>query len=560
MSVREGMDVERVRSIAAGLGRSGEGLRALRDEGSSRLRVLQDAWSGPDLDGFGVGWETGAASLEGAADSLVAMHRALLRQAGEQEATSDAVGGGGRGPGWPDRPGVPDVVPDDVFDDLFGGGFGGGWDLPDPFGGPRDAWDRGTDTVEDAWDWAGDRGDDLAEWGRGGLDWLGDRGDDLAHVARGLWDDEVLARWDAGVEALARLGPSVVDVGEQLTQVFTEGRWPRFHEVLASGLLLAGRTAGLGVNLLTGEDHRILESGDGVVTSRHELTTSTPDGRGRVPTDLDALMDIQSDTYDSTEGRGSDNRHVRVTEVVQPDGTSAYVVTVPGTSGLFDFPGSVAGGDDAFDNTSNLELQAGRRSASMEAVMAAMAEAGIPADAPVMLQGHSQGGMVTGELVQDPEFMDRYDVTHMITQGSPNDSRSIPEGVRTLAIEHTNDIVPMVDLGDALAGPPVPLPLPGPLPTVVLPMIPIPNLDPALAGSGDHVTQVRVDPNPGVAPLGVPDAMNAHHYDQYADTVRREIAAGNRALTDYAASAGIDVFLTDDPGSVRITEYGTGRR
>lgn len=553
MSVSEGMDVARVRSVADELGRSGEGLRALRGEGAARLQVLRGAWSGPDLEGFGDGWETSASSLEAAAQSLAAMHRALLRQVGEQETTSGAVGGGGGDPGK-----VPDRVPDDLFDDLFGGG-GGGWDRPDPFGGLPDAWDRGRDAVDDAWDWATDRGEDLAGWGRDGLDWLGDRGDDLADAARDFWDDEVLARWDAGAAALARLGPSLANVGEQLTQVFTEGRWPRFHEVLAGGLLLAGRTAGLGANLLTGRDHRILHSGDGVVTSRHELSTSTPDGRGRVPTDLNALMDIQSDVYDSREGREGDNRYVRVTAVAQPDGSSAYIVTVPGTNGLFDVPGSLTGGDEAFDNTSNLELQAGQRSASMEAVMAAMEAAGIPPDAPVMLQAHSQGGMVAAELVRDPGFMDRYDVTHMITQGSPNDSRSIPEGVRTLAIEHTNDIVPKVDLGDAFAGPPVLVPLPGPLPPVVLPMTPVPNFDPALAGSGDHVTQVRLAPGPGVAPFGVPDDLNAHHYDQYADTVRRELAAGNRALVDYTASAGIDVFLTDDPASVRITEYGTAR-
>ena len=158
----------------------------------------------------------------------------------------------------------------------------------------------------------------------------------------------------------------------------------------ASAILLLGRTGGLFANIATGEDHQIFDSGDGVVTSTNSVEAD-PEVAGRIPTDLNALMQIQNDTYDNTEGRESDNRHVRVTEVRQPDGSSAYIVTVPGTNGLFDFPGSVTGGDEAFDNTSNLELQAGQRSASMEAVEAAMEEAGIPPGAPVMLQGHSQG-------------------------------------------------------------------------------------------------------------------------------------------------------------------------
>lgn len=175
-----------------------------------------------------------------------------------------------------------------------------------------------------------------------------------------------------------------------------------------------------------------------------------------------------------------------------------------------------------------------------------------------MLQGHSQGGMVTGELVQDGDFMDRYNVTHMITEGSPNDSRSILGSVQTLAIEHTNDLVPKVDLGDQLVGERVAIPLPSPMSDVTL-LPGFVNVPPALAGSGGHVTQVQIDPNPGVAPFGVPDEMNAHHYDQYADSVRREIQAGNPAFGDYANGPGIDVFLTDDPDSVTIIEYGTGR-
>lgn len=563
MSVSEGMDVERVRAIAAQLGSSSERIRGVRGEGTGSMRVLDKAWSGADVGGFSSGWDSGASSLESAATALSVLQKDLLRQAEDQERTSGGGGSGGGGGGARD----PGEVLDDLFGDLFGGDGddddGGGWSLPNPVEGLRDAWDRGTDAVEEAWDWGVERSRDLVDWGvdrgREGVEWVGDRVDDLVDVATGLWNDEVVARWDAGLEALQRLGPSIVNFGEQFTQIFTEGRWPRFHEVAASAILLLGRAGGLVANVITGEDHQIFDNGDGVVTSRSEISTTTPDGRGRVPTDLNALMDIQSDTYDNIEGRDSDNRHVRVTEVRQPDGSSAYIVTVPGTNGLFDFPGSVTGGDEAFDNTSNLELQAGQRSASMEAVMAAMDEADIPEGSPIMLQGHSQGGMVTAELLQDPEFMNDYNVTHMITQGAPNDSRSIPDSVQTLAIEHTNDIVPMVDVGDAYAGPPVAIPTPLGLPPVILPMTPIPNFDPALAGSGDHVTQVRVDPNPGVAPFGVPDEMNAHHYDQYADTVRQEIAAGNPDFTQYAHSPGMDVFLTDDSGSVTITEYGTAR-
>ena len=164
-------------------------------------------------------------------------------------------------------------------------------------------------------------------------------------------------------------------------------------------------------------------------------------------------------------------RQIRITEVTTTDANgnprTAYIVNVPGTDGLGEFPGSITGSDNPFDNTSNLELQAGERSASMEAVEAAMREAGIPPGAPVLLNGHSQGGMVTSALLQDPAFRERYNVTHMITEGSPNDSRQVPAGVNYLALEHTNDAVPKLDFGDALLGP---VPNPFPLGPPVLPL------------------------------------------------------------------------------------------
>lgn len=586
MSVSEGMDVDRVRSIAAELGGSSERLRTVRGIGNGSLAVLAGAWEGTDLGVFSAGWRDGSGSLETAALALQRVREELLRQVDEQVAGSGGGGAGESGSEVPDRPRRDgrDVMDEHVkrLRDLvgFGGGGdsdgdgGGGWGLPNPLDAIGEAWDRGTDAVGDlwdegaraaeaGWDWGLDRGREAFEWGRDraedGLEWAGDRALELGRVAHDFWDDEIVSRWDAGVEAAQRLGPSITNFGEQFTQVFTDGRWPRFHEVVASGTLLAGRTVGLMANIATGDDHQIFDSGEGVVTDTDRIAAD-PNEPGRIPSDLNALMDIQSSTYDLDKS-ADDNRHVRVTEVRQPDGSSAYIVTVPGTNGLTDFPDSITGGDEAFDNTSNLELQAGQRSASMEAVMAAMDEAGIPPDAPVLMQGHSQGGMVTAELLQDPEFTDQYNVTHMITEGSPNDSRTIPGDVRTLAIEHTNDPVPKVDLGDAYAGPPVAIPTPGPLPPVVLPMTPIPNFDPALAGSGDHVTQVRLDPGPGVDALsgGVND-RGAHDYVDYANTVERELESGNPDLTAYAADEGLRVFLTDDPSQVVITEYETGRR
>jgi thioesterase domain-containing protein len=67
--------------------------------------------------------------------------------------------------------------------------------------------------------------------------------------------------------------------------------------------------------------------------------------------------------------------------------------------------------------------------------------------APVMLVGHSQGGIVaaqaTGDLVAHG-----YNVTHVLTAGSPVGRIDVPDSVQMLSLENRNDIVPHLDASD----------------------------------------------------------------------------------------------------------------
>ncbi len=73
-----------------------------------------------------------------------------------------------------------------------------------------------------------------------------------------------------------------------------------------------------------------------------------------------------------------------------------------------------------------------------------MAKAGIQ-PGPVLLTGHSQGGITAASLASDPAFMSRYNVTDIVTGGSPIGRFDIPESVNVLSIEHTQDPVPRLD-------------------------------------------------------------------------------------------------------------------
>lgn len=518
MSLTHGMDPGRVREVAGRMKVVANSTREVREGADSTVSDLSQVWEGADLEQFTSDWGVHARTLDHVGDQLQQFADLLEKQAGEQE---EASGGGGAG----------------------GSSGGRGPSLLDRL---RQAGEDLLEGVDDVIDTVGDAVSDV-------IGWVGDRLSDLWDGAKDFWNEQVVTRWNAGMAALERLGPSLANIGRQFTQIFTEGRWPRFGEALTSATLLTGRAVGVVANVITGEDHRTFDGGRGDVHEGRPVTIGDDAGQQPVPRDFETLLNSINQTYKSKED--GHHQNIRITEITHPDGSTAYVVNVPGTEGLFDLPRSITGTTNAFDNTSNLELQAGQRSASMEAVEAAMREAGIPPGAPVLLNGHSQGGMVTSALLQDPAFRERYNVTHMITEGSPNDSRQVPAGVNYLALEHTNDAVPTLDFGDALLGP---VPNPFPLGPPVLPG-PIPHPTTDLQGSPGDVTQVRMAPPPGVTLTG-DEANNAHHYDAYQQSVARELANGNPALTQYVNDPTLRMFLTDDPSRVRATDYESFRR
>ncbi|MBO3094872.1 hypothetical protein [Cellulomonas dongxiuzhuiae] len=119
------------------------------------------------------------------------------------------------------------------------------------------------------------------------------------------------------------------------------------------------------------------------------------------------------------------------------DGTRSWVVAVPGTraAGLT--------GDVPTDNGTNLALEGGVPDVMTRAVVAAMGEAGIGADEPVALVGHSQGGMVATSVAA--ATVGTYAVRLVVTAGSPDVPAVPPPGAATLTLRHREDAVTILD-------------------------------------------------------------------------------------------------------------------
>lgn len=150
------------------------------------------------------------------------------------------------------------------------------------------------------------------------------------------------------------------------------------------------------------------------------------------PRDLGDLVDDLATTAAGDVPDGV----LSVQSLTDTEGRTSWVVQLPGTDEFFSE-------SHVRNMGSNLNLVAGDDTAYGGAVRLAMREAGVPAGDPVMLVGHSQGGMQAAALAADPDF--GYDVTHVVTAGSPVATSGVPDDVTVLSLENSGDVVPSLD-------------------------------------------------------------------------------------------------------------------
>ena len=110
------------------------------------------------------------------------------------------------------------------------------------------------------------------------------------------------------------------------------------------------------------------------------------------------------------------------------------IVYIPGTQTL-----GLGEGSNPLDLQSNiLAMQGNGLAASERAVLEAMNQAGIAETDEVIFVGHSQGGMVAGNLAQHPAG---YIAAGLVTIGAPIAQLKLSK-VPVMAIEHVNDPIP----------------------------------------------------------------------------------------------------------------------
>jgi hypothetical protein len=134
------------------------------------------------------------------------------------------------------------------------------------------------------------------------------------------------------------------------------------------------------------------------------------------------------------------NGTIEVQTITGPDGSVGHVVYLPGTDD-FDAPWDQDG--DVRDLESDLDSISGRPDAYGQGILEALDSAGVGTDEPVLVVGHSLGGMEAAAILAGHGG---YHVTDVVTAGSPTAQvAAFPAGSHVLSLEQQGDIVPELD-------------------------------------------------------------------------------------------------------------------
>lgn len=199
----------------------------------------------------------------------------------------------------------------------------------------------------------------------------------------------------------------------------------------AFGLTDPPRHAGLAALAYGSDGHPVV----------HRTGVPVP-GSGSQPGDLGELVGHLQ--HVAALSVGPDSPHNGTIEVQTLDGgtdRARHIVYLPGTDDIATLPWRQD--DDVRDLGTDLRTMGGEHNSYQEGVLRAMAEAGVRPRDPVLLVGHSLGGMTAAAILTQGS---RFHVTHVVTAGSPTAQvPGFPAGSHVLSLEHEGDVVPLTD-------------------------------------------------------------------------------------------------------------------
>jgi pimeloyl-ACP methyl ester carboxylesterase len=178
--------------------------------------------------------------------------------------------------------------------------------------------------------------------------------------------------------------------------------------------------------------------GDEVAPGVTEFDAALP-ASPLAPTSLRDLMENLSGINGTPTSPQPDGA-IMIQKVTAPDGTAHYIVYAPGTDDAVPWHHD----ETVRDMSTNFNLIAGNNTTYGAGILEAMRDAGISPQDPVMIVGHSQGGMQAINLLDHDSG---FNITNVVTAGAPTSQEQIPvgSGINVLSFENNGDVVPLLN-------------------------------------------------------------------------------------------------------------------
>ena len=182
------------------------------------------------------------------------------------------------------------------------------------------------------------------------------------------------------------------------------------------------------------------DDGSAAVAVRDDLAGRS--GPLPVPSSLaDVMAHLEAVNEWSGDEHPENNGTIEIQSWTGSDGVRHHIVYLPGTDDLTTLPWAMDG--DVRDLPTNFLVVNGQSTAYAQGILQSMHAAGIGPTDPVLLAGHSQGGI---EAAWIASHTDDFHISQVVTAGSPIAVMGdYPDHTQVMAFEHHGDVVPLLD-------------------------------------------------------------------------------------------------------------------
>lgn len=136
-------------------------------------------------------------------------------------------------------------------------------------------------------------------------------------------------------------------------------------------------------------------------------------------------------------GAGATYGELRIDRVTSEFGEHSWQVFIPGGQGF--------NPTDVHALLHTVRSVDSRPTPSTRMVADALRTVGARKGEPIIMTGHSHGGITASAFANDPRMRAEFDVPLVITAGSPVDRHEIRPDTHVVSLEHTEDVIPGLD-------------------------------------------------------------------------------------------------------------------